>query len=237
MHTRALFGVFSFVLLWFARPLMAEDEPYRSITVTGSAQTAVEPDGVLVEVGISTHDETAAKAKAANDVTSKRVFGLAEEFNIKAEDVKTTSVRLDPIRRRKSFRPYEIVGYDFEVEISFRLTDLSQLESFVDRVAKSGANSVYIGRFQSSQYEKLRAETRLKAVKAAHAKATALAEALGMKIGKPSRISEDSSLLGGMGGGQFEDFDEDDEGITYAHGKIVITAEVEVVFDLEAASQ
>ena len=82
------------------------------------------------------------------------------------------------------------MGYEARQAVEVTLKDLSKYEGLTSKLLEAGVKSVDSVEFEVADTRKLKDEARLKAIRAAREKATALAAELGQTIGKPWTIFE-----------------------------------------------
>jgi len=212
----------------------------RHVSVTGTTIARVQPDTVAWHVtGRRTNRELAA-AQAACDEGVQRVLAMRTEMKLKPEDAQTGYLSIEKIYDRDragnqtSFRHFEAVR-----TIELRQHDTKQFDAVLARlVAASDVEVSY--QLESSDYHKLRAQTRLEAVKAVREKAAAMTELLGAKLGRVLRIAEPketwSSSFSSVSNTAFaapRQAEPDQAPGTFAPGAIEIKVSIEVDFEIE----
>ena len=85
----------------------------------------------------------------------------------------------------------EFIGYFVRKTILITLKDISRFEELLSAALESGVNYVHGIEFRTTELRKYRDQARALAIQAAKEKATALAEGLGEKLGRPRDIRED----------------------------------------------
>jgi hypothetical protein len=211
----------------------------RHVSVTGTAVARVQPDTVVWRTTIRrTHRELAA-AQQACDEGVKQVLALREELKLKREDLQTGYLSVEKVFDRDragnttSFRHFEVVR-----TITLRQRDTSRFDEVLARLI--GAADVEVTySLESSDYHKLRAQTRLDAVKAAKEKAAAMTELLGARLGRVLRIAEPEenwSPYSSISNAAFtapRQLEADEAPGTFAPGAIEIRVSIEVDFEIE----
>jgi uncharacterized protein YggE len=233
------------IALVFAAALAATPPPGRSISVSGNAQVYVAPDIVQFLLAVETSDKTIAKAKATNDERVKQTLATAAKLGIDAKDTQTDRVTIEPYwDNSPSYgKPRaQPDGYTVKRSIALKLRDVKRFEEVLTAVLDAGTNRVEGIDFQTSELRKNRDNARTMAILAAKEKAGALASQLGMKIGKPSSISESSgygysaamsSRYGAMAQNAVSAGPAGEGSNGFAPGQIAVDATVSVTFDLE----
>lgn len=218
-----------------------------SITVTGDADVRVVPDEVVITLGVETWDKDLTVAKKSNDSRVEKVLAVTQEFGIDAKHVQTEYINIEP-RYRFEYEKSEFIGYFVRKTIVVTLKDISKFEDLLTRFLEAGANYVHGVEFRTTELRKYRDQARALAIKAAQEKATALAEGIGLKVGKPTGIHEDqtgwwssyNSWWGERWGSQMAQNVVQNAGDApstieggFAPGQIRVNARVTVSFELE----
>jgi len=178
--------VFSLILLFGSTALAAEENPIRSISVTGTIETKIAPDHVVWSITLTDTHQDMLTAKNRNDEKVKAVVALRDKLNIGEGDFETDYISISRVNERNT---NTFSHFLVRRNVTIRQRDLKRFDEFLDSLVSSAEMEVRFS-FESSQIHQVRAETRLKALKAARDKATALAEAVGAKIGRVLTINE-----------------------------------------------
>jgi uncharacterized protein len=177
---------------WAMPVRAAEPDQTRQITVTGDAEVRVAPDEVQLTLGVETWDKDLATAKGQNDERVKKILALTEDYGIDPKDVQTEYINIEP-RYRFENEKSEFTGYFVRKTILITLNDISRFEDLLSAALDSGVNYVHGVEFRTTELRKYRDQARALAIQAAKEKATALAEGLGEKVGRPRDVREDHS--------------------------------------------
>ncbi|HSS96913.1 MAG TPA: SIMPL domain-containing protein [Terriglobales bacterium] len=205
----------------------------RLISVRGTAEINVDPNEVVMRLGVETHDKEIALAKSQHDARMKKVIGLARSEGIEAKDIQTSWLSLSPDYSEEKIP--RLLGYEVSQTITITLRDLSKYESLITKFLAAGINRVHSVDFKVAETRKYKDEVRTKALRAAKEKATAMAAELGQTIGKPWEIAEDSEgyqPLANATFGYYANVSASEEA-TVAPGQVSIRATVRVSFQLE----
>jgi uncharacterized protein YggE len=157
------------------------------ITVVGEAKVNVEPDEILLKLGIETRNRNIMKAKNDNDKRVRAVFALAKKYKIKPSNIKTEIINVEPIYKYQS---RAIIGYFVQKTIVLRMKYTFKSDDMLSSLLKAGVNRVYGIYICDTELWKYRNQARILAIKDAREKAIDMAEELGQKVGKPHRICE-----------------------------------------------
>lgn len=213
------------------------------ITVSGQAEVRVPPDQVVFTLGVESVDKDMLAAKKRTDDSVKEVLSIARRNNVKAEDVQTSYISIQPkystddlsYEQRRTVKR-ELVGYQVSKTVAVILRDISRFDSLLTDVLKAGVTSLSNVEFRDSQTRKHRDQARAMAMRAAQEKANLMAREIGQSIGPAYSITE--------GGGDYTpraasqnvsssiSADSSDRESAIAPGSISITAQVTVRFRL-----
>jgi len=229
-------------LLFVSTVAMADDMSLspRHVSVTGTAIVRAQPDTVVWEVTIGRTSRELATAQKLCDEAMKGVLALRGELKLKPEDVQTGYLSVQKVFDRDqsgnvtSFRHYAVTR-----TIAMRQRDTQRFDEILGKLI--GVDDVEVtNRLESSEYHKLRAQTRLDAVKAAKEKAGAMTELLGAKLGRVLRIAEPReswsspfSNTGNFASSAQRQAEPDEAPGTFAPGAVEIRVSIEVDFEIE----
>lgn len=232
------------LLLGLAGPAQADDNPPpRTIAVSGTGEVRVEPDEVLLSFGVQSYDKDVHSAKAANDKEVQQVLKFITDFGVKPDDTQTGELNIQPQYVHDDGRVVKIDRYMLYRGVTVHLRDVKKFEPLLQGLIETGVNQFGGIEFRSSDLQKHRDTARELALKAAREKATKMASVLEQKIGRPISIAERSSWWGGpqplnMAANRMQQSsiaagDADGSGETFAPGRIMIKATVDVSFELQ----
>jgi uncharacterized protein YggE len=211
----------------------------RHVSVTGTSVARVQPDTVVWHITVKRANRDLAKAQGDCDEGVKKVLAMRAELKLKPEEAQTGYLSIEKVYDRDragnqvSFRHFEAVR-----TIKLRQRDTSQFDAVLARLVDASDVEVSY-QLESSDYHKLRAQTRLEAVKAAREKATAMTELLGAKLGRVLRISEPKEASSHYSIASNSAFvaprqaEPDQAPGTFAPGAIEIRVSIEVDFEIE----
>ncbi|NPV06168.1 MAG: SIMPL domain-containing protein [Syntrophaceae bacterium] len=163
-----------------------------AVTVTGSGETHAKPDFARVHVGVVTEGATAAEALRKNNEAMSQLIVLIRKRGIEDRDVQTSQFNVAPRYRydKDQRESPKIAGYQVTNELSVKVRDMTRLGGFLDETVALGANQVRGVSFGVAEPAPLMDEARRKAMADALRRARVYAEAAGVRIGKPVKISE-----------------------------------------------
>lgn len=235
-----------------AQPNRDSDTP--RITVSGEATVYVQPDKILINLGVETWDMDVVVAKTKNNETMGKAVAAIKALGVAQGDIQTDQLSIEPRWRdqyEKSRQDREtFLGYFVRNTLVVTLKDVTKVEPLVTNVLESGVNYLNGIQFQSTAFKKHREEAREMALKAAQEKATKMAGVFNKSIVRVHDIQEYpsnpwyGSSWGNFGGGRGYAMSQNaiaeqpgganpEISDTIALGKIAITANVSVTFELE----
>lgn len=221
-----------------APPVLAQTPcttPPRTISVTGTAEIKVAPDGVKLTLAVDSHNRDLSVAKGDNDGRVKQLLALARKAGIEAKNIQTSALTMGP--QYSDERIPKLLDYEVSQVVVITLTDLSKYEGLMTEALTAGVNRVDGISFFISEESKYREQARLEAVQAARDKAVAMASTLGQTVGKPWDISEEDNELNQLATVNTTAFitrmQMPYEGPTVAGGQVVVRASIRISFLLE----
>ncbi|MGO9085723.1 MAG: SIMPL domain-containing protein [Candidatus Sulfotelmatobacter sp.] len=243
---RAVILILSLALLLtiLPRPIVAQDclpRP-RIISVTGTAEVNVAPDEAVLSLGVESRDKDLSVAKAQHDARVKKLLAEARNAGVEEKNIQTSTLQMQPEYSEEKVPKF--VAYEVSQTIQVTLKNLSKYENLITKLLESGVNRVDSVEFLVAEPRKYKDDARIKAIRVAREKATAMAAELGQTIGKPWDISEDTvnsvfaqtnSFVQGRNvqASSYSDSGPAAEESTVAPGQVSIRASVRVSFQLE----
>lgn len=173
-----------------------------TLRVAGTGSLTVAPDTAFVTVGMETAGKSLAQAQRQNSAVMQKVMERFRELKIDKERIQTSSFTVTPQYRPSPKRPSdippsppEIIGYRISNTVTVEVRDLEKVATVIEEALTAGSNH-----FQGLQWA-LRDEqqARLSALKSAAAKArekaTALSEALNVKLVRLVTVNEEGHVI------------------------------------------
>jgi uncharacterized protein YggE len=176
-----------------AAPVLAEDAPVATISVSGEAQVSVPPDLAQIDAGVSTEAKTAREASEANNAAMGKVLLALKGAGIEEKDFQTSRLSLQPQYAPNRSGPNAVVGYRAANRVTIKLRDVTKVAATIDLLVAAGANELGGINFMVSAASKLLDEAREQAIADARRKAEIYAKAAGVTLGSPVSISEDGA--------------------------------------------
>lgn len=213
--------------------IFASAEPRNQIHVIGQATVKTAPDIAQAQLGVQTFAVSLDEAIAENNSRADAVLAALNASGVAAADIQTQAFNVQPQRDfSKENSIGEIVGYWVNNTVAVTLRDLNTVGNVLQESIAAGANSVYSLVFTLDDFEAVRSQARVAAMEDARQRATSLAQAAGVELGKPIRIDE--ANYGGpvYQRGAFDEAATPGAAVPVAPGDLEITAQVDVVFEI-----
>ena len=186
-------------LLAATTPLIAEEQPSRTMSLTGHGEVTVEPDLATITLGVVREAKTARDALSANNHAMAKVISTVTSAGVAQKDIQTSNFAVAPKyhypkQNSNGERPApRIVGYTVSNSLTVIVRKLDSLGEVLDSVVIAGSNQINGVSFSISEPRPLRNKARKRATADAVEKAELYAEAAGVKLGPILSISEQFS--------------------------------------------
>ena len=213
--------------------VFASAEPRNQIHVIGQATVKTAPDIAQAQLGVQTFAASLDEAIAENSSRADAVIRALSTSGVAAADIQTQAFNVQPQRDfRKEDGIGEIVGYWVNNTVAVTLRDLNAVGDVLQTAIAAGANNVHSLTFTLDDFESVRNQARVAAMEDARQRAENLAQAAGVKLGKPVRIDE--ANYGGpvYQRGAFDEAAAPGAAVPVAPGDLEVTAQVDVVFEI-----
>lgn len=177
----------------FAGGALAQDEDLPRISVSGTGTVSAAPDMAVVSLGARADAGTAREALARTSQAVAATLEVLADAGISPADIQTQGVQITPRWTRQqnvSDQPPRIVGYIASNTLRVRVRDLERLGGVLDAAVESGANTIGGIRFTLEDSDAAMADARRAAVEDGMAKASLLAEAAGVTLGRLLLLTE-----------------------------------------------
>jgi uncharacterized protein len=162
----------------------------RSITVNGSGMVSTTPNQADFTFGVTTNGGTATAALSANARLMNRVIAALKAQGVAATDIQTAEVSLSPNRNDNGNR---ILNYTASNSVTARVHPLSKAGPVVDAAVTAGANEISGPSLTSSDARVLSQRALKVAVVDARSRASAIASAAGVRLGRVLTVTETTS--------------------------------------------
>ena len=219
------------------------------VTTSGTAVIKVVPDLAELYFTVTVRDANLDEARKRQAERFAKVLAALRAAGIAETDLKSEQVEISLSGDEYEYavvKEGEKEVYRVSQDIACNVSDVSKVTDISASVFAAGATSTRGATLRTSQLRKYRDEARIKAIRFAREKATALATELGATIGKPYTITEGAgpgwwdefNTNGSQGGGgrtsePVAEADNDKVQSTFAPGTISVGATIRVSFVLE----
>ncbi|HET6725082.1 MAG TPA: SIMPL domain-containing protein [Gammaproteobacteria bacterium] len=218
-------------------PLLAQGAPTSPhVAVSGQGIVRVAPDILTVHLSVEKLGKEIDAAKQAVDRRTGGAIAAARRIGIDKRDITSTQITIAP-RYQYDHDQRQLVGYDVRRSMTLTLRDLDKYEPLLKGLVEAGVNGIDGVSARYSQPEKLRQQAFAKAVNDARAKAARLARSFDASLGNVWSIVELNATAPRpvMARTQAK-FASASQASAFEPGTIEITADIRVVFLLQAAS-
>ncbi|WP_416304852.1 SIMPL domain-containing protein [Neptunicella sp. SCSIO 80796] len=211
----------------FTSPLYAQDNQIR---VSGKGAVAVKPDQLQFTVLLEEKGAVTSKLNASLEQNSQLIVNLLNKHGVENKDIQSLRVQLSPWFERDQ-DVMKQSGFVLSRQIRINLRQLDQYDKIIDGILKIGANRIEGFQYIASNERDMYDEALSLAVQDAAERAQVLTKAADIKLGNVLSINENASYgaphpmmkMNAMA-----------ESSGYQPGQIQVTADVEVVFSIQA---
>jgi uncharacterized protein YggE len=173
-----------------------KDHDVPILTVAGTGQARVAPDEATVRLGVLAQALTAREAQNQVNRAAGAVLDAIRKLGVPAERIQTTGLSLNPQYSQSNSQGSSnsqgprITGYQASNSVTVGVDDLAKVGPVIDAGLTSGANTLDGVEFGLRDDGAARAAALADAVRAAGAKAEALAKALRVRLVEIVEVAE-----------------------------------------------
>lgn len=172
------------------------DNNSNRLHVSGSGEVEVDPDQVVISLGVRVTKDSAEEAREECANRTSQVIDALKEMGITDDQVETERFSLYADREyvREEDRS-KVVGYKAVNTIKITSNDTDMAADLIDTAVRNGANDVDRVTFtlQDSTREGMREKAVEKAVQDAKTEAQHVAQEVGVQLGSPVKIDVTST--------------------------------------------
>lgn len=172
----------------------------RTVTVTGYGTAYGAPD--IVTVGLGVEASNADILTAMNEVTQRmnQVIDVLEQQGIASEDIRTEhfSIYQDYYGGPADSGQRPEPTYRVSTGLNVTVRETSRVGELLSAAVEAGANLVNYVNFDIEDRGPLQAEARTSAVADARDRAQQLADILGLTVGEPLKVNEETETYFGL---------------------------------------
>lgn len=212
------------------------------INVSGLGEVKVQPDEIILTLGVEVRDRNLEEARRQNDKKVAAILSYLKKDGVDPKYVQTTFMSVQPIYTGDQYGQSTPEFYLAQKSMMVTIRNIAKFDELLAGIYKAGANRVDGIHYRTTELEKYREQARKLAVNAAKSKAITLSSELGAKIGRVYSITESSSegyprplMRSEAMYNKMVDVASADQaqGPTISPGQITVSANVEVSFILE----
>jgi len=166
-----------------------------TISVSGQSYVTVDTDKAEIYVAVVTEGDSALEVQQENAELTNDVIDALKSKGIKKDDIETYRYELYPRRSYEGPGP-EIIGYELTHTLKVTTEKIDDVGVFVDAAVLAGANRVerVVFGLTKERQEEVMNEALVMASDNAEEKAGALADNLGVELGKVISVSESQTV-------------------------------------------
>ncbi len=204
------------------------------ISVSGTGRATAEPDLVLLQLGVEVERRTVAAAREAAAASQQAIIEALKANGVDEKDIQTVRFSVQP-RYDSPNRVRVLSGYNVSNVVSITVREIDKASAAIDAAVAAGGDSVVVQgiSFAIDDPTDLREEARRAAVEDAKERASQLADAAGVKLGRPISIVESGFTPFpqlGIGG---ELFARADTATPIQAGELDIVVSVNILYAIE----
>lgn len=159
------------------------------VTATGTGSARARPDLLTMVLGVHTESSSAAAALASDDAKAQALVQALEAAGVAKDDLQTSGLSISP--RYGGGSTPQITGYQVDDTVTAKVRRLSSAGSLIDTAAAKAGDAI---RFQGLAFSVTgtgaAGEAQTRAVKAATARAQAMAAAAGVSLGRLCSVKD-----------------------------------------------
>ena len=170
--------------------------PAQTVTVVGQGSVKIKPDIAQISIGVETSAETVSDAVKQNETQMQAILAALKAVGIPEKDIQTTnySVYFDrnpqPLPSTEGATTESKPQYRVSNMVNVTVRNLDTVGDVLDAVIEAGANNIWGVNFSLEDPKVAQGDARTKAIADAQARAEALAELTGVKLGPVMSVSE-----------------------------------------------
>jgi uncharacterized protein YggE len=159
----------------------------RTVTVQGQGIVTSVPTRAEFTFGVTANGSTATSALAANARAMTKLLGVLEAQSVAAADVQTAAISLAPNRNPSGSR---ILNYTASNSVTALIRSIAKAGPVIDAAVRAGATDVQGPTLSAADSQRLTRAALKAGIADARARATALAAAAHLRLGRIVSVSE-----------------------------------------------
>lgn len=156
----------------------------REISVETEGKAYVTPDVAMLNLGVHTKADTAAKAVEENTVQMNKIIEELTKAGVEQKDIQTASYYLNPDYKWTDKDGSVPDGYILDQSVTVKIRDFTKIGTIMASATTAGANTIGNLQFTIDDREKAKEKAREEAIEKGKEKAEKIAAQTGLRLGK-----------------------------------------------------
>lgn len=206
----SLVPLLAFMIALVVAPIVARGDDSAkpeipTLTVVATGSVTAPPDTAFVTLGMDTAGKSLTEAQRQNSAAIQKVMERLRELKFDKERIQTAAFTVSPQYKPPPKRPSEappappeIVGYSISNTITIEVRDVEKVGTVIEEVLAAGANHFHGLRWALRDEQQARLNALKIAAGEAREKATALSQAVNVKLGRLMNVTEGSRVVAPM---------------------------------------
>ncbi|MCG9618419.1 oxidative stress defense protein [Vibrio diabolicus] len=169
--------------------VLADSPEFAHVTTTGYGEVIATPDMATFSVKVVDTTMTAEQAKQSVDKTVEQFLKNLSDAGLSKDNVTSSNLYLAPQYHYPKSGKAELVGYRASRSIDVTVTDLKNLNQYLDMALEAGINQVDNIQLKVSNQAEYQQKARMAAIQDAREKAASLATGFEKKLGDVWQIN------------------------------------------------
>ncbi|EGR0144995.1 oxidative stress defense protein [Vibrio alginolyticus] len=169
--------------------VLANTPEFAHVTTTGYGEVTATPDMATFSVKVVDTTMTAEQAKLSVDKTVEEFLKSLSDAGLSKDNITSSNLYLAPQYHYPKSGKAELVGYRASRSIDVTVTDLNNLNQYLDMALEAGINQVDNIQLKVSNQAEYQQKARMAAIKDAREKAGSLATGFEKKLGDVWQIN------------------------------------------------
>ncbi|ELB2803828.1 oxidative stress defense protein [Vibrio alginolyticus] len=169
--------------------VLANTPEFAHVTTTGYGEVTATPDMATFSVKVVDTTMTAEQAKLSVDETVEEFLKSLSDAGLSKDNITSSNLYLAPQYHYPKSGKAELVGYRASRSIDVTVTDLKNLNQYLDMALEAGINQVDNIQLKVSNQAEYQQKARMAAIKDAREKAGSLATGFEKKLGDVWQIN------------------------------------------------
>jgi len=205
------------------------------LVVSGSGKVSLKPDVAHINAGVETIMKDAREAQQENSRIMNGIIASLKGMGIEDKDIQTANYSVH-VEYDYSERERRLIGYRVSNNVRVTMRNIENVGAVLTAMAESGANNFHGITFGAENQDAAYDEALKKAIDDAKAKASLMAEQVGVDLGKPVAVNEGSAPSGiqyGQGMMDMARLESAAVQVPIMEGELEVRANVTIAFEIK----